>query len=149
MSTLYESILSLCTERGITGGKMCVDLGLSKSLMTDLKKNRKTGISAKTAQKIADYFGVTVGRVLGSEGDMSIELVQSTLSQSEIEAWKTIQQTASRVLGSDQKEKSPAPDGVGLDPETIELRDIWDGADKEEREALLAMAKMLKARRNK
>lgn len=112
MSTLYESILSLCTERGITGGKMCVDLGLSKSLMTDLKKNRKTGISAKTAQKIADYFGVTVGRVLGSEEDMSIELVQSTLSQSEIEAWKTIQQTASRVLGSEQKEKSPTPEGA-------------------------------------
>lgn len=49
----------------------------------------------------------------------------------------------------DQKEKSPAPDGVGLDPETIELRDIWGGADKEEREALLAMARMLKARRDK
>lgn len=50
---------------------------------------------------------------------------------------------------TDQKEKSPAPDGVGLDPETIELRDIWGGADKEEREALLAMARMLKARRDK
>lgn len=49
----------------------------------------------------------------------------------------------------DQKEKSPAPEGAELDAETIQLREIWDGADKEEREALLAMAKMLKARRNK
>lgn len=49
----------------------------------------------------------------------------------------------------DQKEKSPTPDGVELDSETIELRQIWDSADQAEREALLAMAKMLKARRNK
>ena len=64
MWTLYDSILSLCTERGIKGGKMCVELGLSKSLMTDLKTGRKKGITADTAQKIADYFGVTVDRVL-------------------------------------------------------------------------------------
>ncbi|WP_418779307.1 helix-turn-helix domain-containing protein [Intestinimonas sp.] len=64
MWTLYESILSLCSERGIRGGKMCVDLGLSKSLMTDLKSGRKKGITAETAQKIAEYFGVSVDRVL-------------------------------------------------------------------------------------
>ena len=68
MWTLYESILSLCQENGIKGGKMCVDLGLSKSLMTDLKSGRKKGITAETAQKIADYFSVSVDRVLnGSE----------------------------------------------------------------------------------
>ena len=43
---------------------MCVDLGLSKSLMTDLKSGRKRGITAETAQKIADYFSVSVDRVL-------------------------------------------------------------------------------------
>ena len=64
MWTLYESILSLCKESGIKGGKMCVDLGLSKSLMTDLKSGRKKGITAETAQKIADYFSVSVDRVL-------------------------------------------------------------------------------------
>ena len=64
MWTLYKSILSLCQERGIKGGKMCVDLGLSKSLMTDLKSGRKKGITAETAQKIADYFSVSVDRVL-------------------------------------------------------------------------------------
>ena len=65
MSTLYESILSLCEEKGIKGGKMCVDLGISKSLMTDLKKGRKYGITAQTAQKIADYFGVTLDLICG------------------------------------------------------------------------------------
>lgn len=67
MSTLYESINSLCKERGIKGGKMCVDIGISKTTMTDLKSGRRTGISMDTARKIADYFGVSVDRVLGSE----------------------------------------------------------------------------------
>lgn len=67
MWTLYESLLSLCQEKGIKGGKMCTDLGLSKSLMTDLKAGRKKSIHSDTAQKIAEYFGVSVDRVLGAE----------------------------------------------------------------------------------
>ena len=46
---------------------MCVDLGLSKSVMTDLKSGRKKGVNAETAQKIATYFGVSVGYLLGEE----------------------------------------------------------------------------------
>ena len=46
---------------------MCSDLGFSKSLMTDLKSGRKKGINAETAHKIAAYFGVTVGYLLGEE----------------------------------------------------------------------------------
>ena len=46
---------------------MCLDLGFSKSLMTDLKMGRKKGINAETAQKIATYFGVSVGYLLGEE----------------------------------------------------------------------------------
>lgn len=46
---------------------MCADLGLSKSLMTDLKMGRKKGVSAETAQKLASYFGVSVGYLLGEE----------------------------------------------------------------------------------
>ena len=67
MGTLYENIIALCNERGIKGGKMCTDLGISKGLLTDLKMGRRTGISAANAQKIAAYFGVTVGYLLGKE----------------------------------------------------------------------------------
>lgn len=67
MGTLYENIISLCQERGITGGRMCVDLKLSKGLMTKLKDNPQKTITAETAQKIADYFGVSVDRVVGNE----------------------------------------------------------------------------------
>jgi transcriptional regulator with XRE-family HTH domain len=67
MSTLYEKISSLCKERGIKGGKMCTDLGISKSILTDLKAGRKKGLNAETADKIASYFGVSVGYLLGTE----------------------------------------------------------------------------------
>lgn len=66
MCTLYESIKSLCDAKGVKPGKMCVDLKISKSTMTDLKSGRRSGVSMDTAQKIADYFGVSVDRVLGS-----------------------------------------------------------------------------------
>ena len=67
MSNLYENIIALCDERGIKGGKMCTETGISKGLLTDLKMGRRTGVSAATAQKIASYFGVTVGYLLGEE----------------------------------------------------------------------------------
>lgn len=67
MWTLYDRLDALCKERGIKGGRMCTDLGISKSLMTDLKSGRKKTISAITAQKIATYFGVSVGYLLGEE----------------------------------------------------------------------------------
>lgn len=67
MVTLYERLTDLCKNKGIKGGRMCTDLGISKSLMTDLKSGRKKGINAETAQKIASYFGVSVGYLLGEE----------------------------------------------------------------------------------
>lgn len=67
MGTLYENITSLCSEKGIKGGKMCVDLGISKSLMTKLRDNPARQITSETAKKIADYFGVSVERVLTGE----------------------------------------------------------------------------------
>jgi transcriptional regulator with XRE-family HTH domain len=67
MGTLYERIISLCEAKGIKGGKMCTDLGMSKGTLTDLKMGRQTGISASKAQKIAAYFNVSVGYLLGEE----------------------------------------------------------------------------------
>ena len=67
MGNLYEIIQSLCDGKGIRPGKLCSDLGLSRGLMTDLKMGRKKGVNAETAQKIAAYFGVSVGQLLGQE----------------------------------------------------------------------------------
>ena len=82
MCTIYENIKVLCEEKSIKPGRMCTDIGISKSILTGLKNGTKKNIQTDTAQKIADYFGVSVDRVLGSE----------------------------------QKEKSPTPNGVELIP---------------------------------
>lgn len=67
MAELHEIIDELCTQRGITGYKMSVDLGLSKSLMTELRKGRSKSLKTETAAKIAGYFGVSVDYLLGKE----------------------------------------------------------------------------------
>ena len=71
MGNLYESILNLCQQKGIRPGRLCDDLQLSRGLITDLKMGRKKGVSAETAQKIATYFGVSVGHLLGQESSQS------------------------------------------------------------------------------
>ena len=67
MANLYETIESLCRSRGIRPGRLCEDIGISRGLITDLKMGRKKSVSAETAQKIAGYFGVSVGHLLGQE----------------------------------------------------------------------------------
>lgn len=67
MCTLYERIIDLCEKKGVKGGKMCTDLGMSKATLTELKMGRQTGLSATKAQKIATYLGVSVGYLLGEE----------------------------------------------------------------------------------
>lgn len=67
MGSLYENILELCKRKNIRPGRLCDDLELSRGLITDLKMGRKKSVSAQTAQKIAGYFGVSVGYLLGTE----------------------------------------------------------------------------------
>ena len=67
MDSLYDQILSLCNRNDIRPGRLCDELGISRGLITDLKMGRKKSVSAETAQKIAAYFGVSVGYLLGQE----------------------------------------------------------------------------------
>ncbi len=67
MCTLYERIIDLCKGKGVSGSRMCLDLGLSKSTLSNMKSGRTAGLSATTAQKIASYLGVSVGYLLGEE----------------------------------------------------------------------------------
>ena len=74
MHNLYEVIENLCQQKGIRPGQMCNELGLSRGLITDLKMGRKKSVSAQTAQKIAAYFGVSVGYLLG-ESQESVDIL--------------------------------------------------------------------------
>ena len=73
MDNLFARIQSLCEEKGIRPGRLCDELNLSRSLMTDLKMGRKKSISAETAHKIAAYFHVSVGYLLGQQGSEAVQ----------------------------------------------------------------------------
>lgn len=45
---------------------MCKDIGIQPSILTDLKMGRQNGLSAKNADKMAAYFAVSVGYLLGT-----------------------------------------------------------------------------------
>ena len=96
MGNLYDTISALCESRGIKGGKMCTDIGISKGLLTDLKMGRRTGVSAVTAQKIAAYFDVSVGYLLGEE-EMGIKKEQPTVFDGLSEKRKALMQFAMEV----------------------------------------------------
>jgi len=67
MCNLYKRLVELCEKKGITGYRMCKDCGISVGAMTDLKMGRRTCLSAVNTNKLADYFGVSVGYLLGEE----------------------------------------------------------------------------------
>ena len=84
MSSLYETIQNLCQSRNIRPGRLCSDLRLSRGLMTDLKMGRKKSLSAETAQKIASYFSVSVGYLLGQTEQESASGKQDILDQVDV-----------------------------------------------------------------
>jgi len=67
MSKMYSIIEGLCTAKGITVGKMCGALHVSRGMLSDLNNDRTEELSPKTARKIADYFGVSVDYLYGYE----------------------------------------------------------------------------------
>ena len=63
--TTAERIDELLRARGVSGAKMCTDLGLSRSFLTEVRKGRIKSIGTEHASKIADYLGVSVDYLLG------------------------------------------------------------------------------------
>jgi transcriptional regulator with XRE-family HTH domain len=93
---LYSRINELCKERGVSGSRMCLDLGMSKSTMSDLKSGRKKGVTAETAQKIASYLDVSVEFLLGEE-EKSAKKEQPTEIDGLSEKRKALMQFAMEV----------------------------------------------------
>lgn len=66
MSDYYNRISSLCEMRGITIGKMCTELRIRQSVLSDLKAGRTKTLSADNLSKISAYFDVSVDYLLGT-----------------------------------------------------------------------------------
>lgn len=73
MYNLYERIMELCSARKITPYRMCKDIGMQPSVITDLKMGRRKTVHAETAGKIAEYFNVSTDYLLGKEKSSATE----------------------------------------------------------------------------
>ena len=67
MASMIEIIDQLCEQNGIKGSKLCDDLGISRSTLTELRKGRAKTLSLKKTQMIADYFGVSIEYLTGDQ----------------------------------------------------------------------------------
>lgn len=63
----YDRYVGLCSEKGISPSRAAEEIGLNKASVTNWKKNGYTP-RAEVLQRIAEYFGVSVGFLVdGSE----------------------------------------------------------------------------------
>lgn len=67
MGNLYNRIEELCAKQGVSAYRLCKDIGIRGSVLSDLRAGRKQGLSSKTLTLIAEYFGVAVDYLLGKE----------------------------------------------------------------------------------
>lgn len=152
MCTIYENIKVLCDEKGIKPGKMCVDIGISKSILTGLKNGTKKNIQTDTAQKIANYFDVSVDYL------MNLEKYEQTINEqynggSSSYAQKMIDHGFVRNpnyrkdghawIRAGQKEKSPTPEGVELNETQQMAWDLIQNMDEDKLKAFIAGAKAM------
>ena len=113
MLTLYENIVRLCKQRGVKPSRMCDEAGISKSIMSRLKKNESSSISIDVAQKMADYLGVTVNEILNGtrQGNLIVNYQGYKIGRNEErERWE------SRLRDGSLKEESP---GTQLSDEAL------------------------------
>lgn len=71
MDDLYNKIAELCKERHITPYRLCRDLQLSPSVLSDLKTGRKKTLHLDTLQKITQYLGVSYEVLTGRNTNSS------------------------------------------------------------------------------
>lgn len=63
---MYDIFEKLLQKHGVTAYKVAKETGIATSTLSDWKKGRSTPKQDKL-QKIADYFGVTLAYLLGTE----------------------------------------------------------------------------------
>lgn len=112
MASLYENIMRLCQRAGITGGKLCSELGFSRSTLSDLKAGRVASLSSAKLQKIAEYFNVPVDFLLGGGHPRALT------SRDERDISRRLEETLLQLEGG---QEGLMFDGEPIDDETREL----------------------------
>lgn len=81
----FKVFEELCAQKGVTPTRVSTEIGISKGSVSYWKKRYKEGVDAKpdlnTAQKIADYFGISVDVLLGRTKSPLAELMEQAAAQ--------------------------------------------------------------------
>ena len=63
----YDRFEELCKKHGISPSKAAVEAGINKSAVTYWKNNASAKPSGQIAEKLCNYFGVTMGELYGEK----------------------------------------------------------------------------------
>lgn len=66
----YDSFISLCKKKGVSRTKACIDCGLSRTAWNKWQGGAVP--NGETINRLADYFGVTTDRLLGTETEKDL-----------------------------------------------------------------------------
>lgn len=111
---MYEVFEQLLQKYGVTPYKVAQKAGVTQTALSNWKSGRSTP-SAKTLQKIADYFGVTVDYLM--TGKVESEKKESEIASKE----KKIMEYARKLLD------------LGIDPDDLEsLIDLVEKMQKKD-----------------
>ena len=69
----YDNFIRLCNSIGKAPSAVVVEAGMQKSIVTGWKK-RGSLPSDATAQKLADYFGITVAELMAENEEKPIQM---------------------------------------------------------------------------
>ena len=90
--------MDLCKKKGVSGYRMCRDVGIQPSILTDLKMGRQKSLTASTAEKVASYFDVSVSYLLGKEEKNPTTENDSGISKAKAELIKKVMQMSDEEL---------------------------------------------------
>lgn len=104
--TTYDRISALCQKKGITVSKLALELGISKSTFSWIKNYPDRKISTSTAEKIADYFDISVDYLISggkiekasavTEEDLKVALFNGDTDVTD-EMWQEVKSFAEMV----------------------------------------------------
>lgn len=73
MSEIYQRIKELCSQKVISVSKMCSELNITRSCLSELSTGRTESLSASNTTKIAKYFGVSVSYIMNGDEKSSAD----------------------------------------------------------------------------
>ncbi len=98
MAILFSKINNLCICKGISIGKMCGEIGISRGNLSELKMERIKTLSIEALTKIANYFDVPINYLLGQAPFTYWEEVDTNRKELLNEMWLS-EELITKILG--------------------------------------------------